>query len=80
MPTLIQSWGVMTWLTVGLLAAIILHARGVVGMILIGRHSTATRERRSHFAACTGFQLRFCSVPRRPAAGNLPGLAARSCR
>ena len=52
-PTLIQSWGVKDVLTVGLLAAIP-NACGVVGMIMIGRNSDRTRERRFHFAACTG--------------------------
>ena len=51
LPTLIQSWGVKDLLLVGIYAAIP-NAVGVIGMILIGRHSDKWRERRWHFAAC----------------------------
>lgn len=51
LPTLIQSWGVKDLLLVGVYAAIP-NAFGVIGMILIGRHSDKERERRWHFAAC----------------------------
>ena len=51
MPTLIQSWGVKDLLLVGIYAAIP-NAFGVIGMILIGRHSDKWRERRWHFAVC----------------------------
>ena len=71
MPTLIQSWGVKDVLTVGLLAAIP-NACGVVGMILIGRHSDRHRERRLHFAACTGLAA-VCLYATTLLQGNLPG-------
>ena len=51
MPTLIQSWGIKDLFLVGIYAAIP-NAFGVIGMILIGRHSDKWRERRWHFAAC----------------------------
>ncbi|MGJ4948754.1 MFS transporter [Bradyrhizobium sp. HKCCYLS20291] len=51
LPTLIQSWGVKDLFLVGIYAAIP-NAVGVIGMILIGRHSDAWKERRWHFAAC----------------------------
>jgi nitrate/nitrite transporter NarK len=51
MPTLIQSWGIKDLLLVGVCAAIP-NAFGVVGMILIGRHSDKRHERRWHFAVC----------------------------
>jgi MFS family permease len=51
LPTLIQSWGVKDLLLIGIYAAIP-NAAGVVGMILIGRHSDRHHERRWHFAAC----------------------------
>jgi MFS family permease len=50
-PTLIQSWGVKDVLLIGIYAAIP-NAVGVIGMILIGRHSDKWHERRWHFAAC----------------------------
>jgi sugar phosphate permease len=50
-PTLIQSWGVKDLFIVGLLAAIP-SAAGIVGMVLVGRHSDKWHERRWHFAAC----------------------------
>ncbi len=51
LPTLIQSWGVKDLFLVGIYAAIP-NAAGVIGMILIGRHSDKWRERRWHYAAC----------------------------
>src|SRR6516164_2789746 len=51
MPTLIQSWGVKDLFLVGIYAAIP-NAFGVIGMILIGRHSDKWHERRWHFAGC----------------------------
>jgi MFS family permease len=50
-PTLIQSWGVKDLFLIGIYAAIP-NAAGVIGMILIGRHSDKWHERRWHFAAC----------------------------
>jgi sugar phosphate permease len=50
-PTLIQSWGVKDVLLVGIYASIP-NAAGIIGMILIGRHSDKWHERRWHFAAC----------------------------
>lgn len=51
LPTLVQSWGVKDMFLIGILTAIP-NAAGVVGMIIIGRHSDKWRERRWHFAAC----------------------------
>jgi MFS family permease len=51
LPTLIQSWGVKDLFLIGIYAAIP-NAVGVIGMILIGRHSDNWHERRWHFAAC----------------------------
>ena len=51
MPTLIQSWGVKDLFLIGIYAAIP-NAVGVIGMILIGRHSDKWHERRWHFAVC----------------------------
>lgn len=51
LPTLIQSWGVKDLFLVGLYAAIP-NAAGVIGMILIGRHSDKWHERRWHYAGC----------------------------
>lgn len=53
MPTLIQSWGVKDLFLIGIYAAIP-NAVGVIGMIMIGRHSDKWHERRWHFAACVG--------------------------
>jgi len=51
LPTLIQSWGVKDLFLIGVYAAIP-NAAGVIGMILIGRHSDKWHERRWHFAVC----------------------------
>jgi MFS family permease len=53
LPTLIHSWGVKDFFLVGIYAGIP-NAAGVIGMILIGRHSDKWHERRWHFAACVG--------------------------
>jgi len=50
-PTLIQSWGVKDLFLVGIYASIP-NAAGIIGMILIGRHSDNLHERRWHFAVC----------------------------
>jgi sugar phosphate permease len=50
-PTLIQSWGVKDLLLVGIYASIP-NAAGIIGMILMGRHSDKWHERRWHFVAC----------------------------
>jgi D-galactonate transporter len=50
-PTLIQSWGIKDLFLIGIYAAIP-NVAGVIGMILIGRHSDKWHERRWHFAAC----------------------------
>ena len=50
-PTLIQSWGVKDLLLVGIYASIP-NAAGIIGMILIGRHSDKWHERRWHFMVC----------------------------
>jgi sugar phosphate permease len=50
-PTLIKSWGVADLLHVGLLATLPQIA-GIIGTILMGRHSDKTRERRWHYATC----------------------------
>jgi MFS family permease len=51
LPTLIQSWGVKDLFLIGVYAGIP-NAVGVIGMILIGRHSDKWHERRWHFAVC----------------------------
>jgi sugar phosphate permease len=51
LPTLIHSWGVKDLFLVGIYAGIP-NAAGVIGMILIGRHSDKWHERRWHFAVC----------------------------
>jgi MFS family permease len=51
LPTLIHSWGVKDLFLVGIYAGIP-NAAGVIGMIMIGRHSDKRHERRWHFAAC----------------------------
>jgi MFS family permease len=48
---LIQSWGIKDLFLIGIYAAIP-NAAGVIGMILIGRHSDKWHERRWHFATC----------------------------
>jgi len=50
-PSLIKSWGVADLLFVGLLATLPQIA-GIIGTILMGRHSDKTRERRWHYATC----------------------------
>lgn len=48
-PTLIKSWGVADMATIGLLSGIPSIA-GVLGIILVCRHSDIKQERRWHFA------------------------------
>jgi MFS family permease len=50
-PSLIKSWGVADLFHVGLLATLPQIA-GIIGTILMGRHSDKTRERRWHYATC----------------------------
>ncbi|WP_249147453.1 MFS transporter [Bradyrhizobium jicamae] len=50
-PTLIKSWGVADLLHVGLLATLPQIA-GIIGTVLMGRHSDKTRERRWHYVTC----------------------------
>ena len=50
-PSLIKSWGVADLFHVGLLATLPQIA-GIIGTILMGRHSDKTRERRWHYVAC----------------------------
>jgi sugar phosphate permease len=51
LPTLIKSWGIADLFLIGIYAAIP-NVFGIVGMVLIGRSSDRTKERRWHFAAC----------------------------
>jgi D-galactonate transporter len=51
LPTLIKSWGIADLFLIGIYAAIP-NVFGVIGMVLIGRSSDRTKERRWHFAAC----------------------------
>jgi len=51
LPTLIKSWGIADLFIIGIYAAIP-NIFGVIGMVLIGRSSDRTKERRWHFAAC----------------------------
>ena len=50
-PSLIKSWGVADLFHVGLIATLPQIA-GIIGTILMGRHSDKTRERRWHYATC----------------------------
>lgn len=50
-PSMIKSWGISDLLQVGLLSTLPQIA-GVIGTILIGRHSDKHRERRWHYASC----------------------------
>jgi D-galactonate transporter len=50
-PSLIKSWGVADLFYVGLLATLPQIA-GLIGTVLMGRHSDKTRERRWHYATC----------------------------
>jgi D-galactonate transporter len=52
-PSLIKSWGVADLFHVGLLAALPQIA-GIIGTVLMGRHSDKHRERRWHYATCVG--------------------------
>ena len=61
LPTLIKSWGVGDLFMIGIFAAIP-NVFGVIGMVLIGRSSDRTKERRWHFAACTLIAARGLAV------------------
>jgi D-galactonate transporter len=50
-PSLIKSWGVADLFHVGLFATLPQIA-GIIGTILMGRHSDKTRERRWHYVTC----------------------------
>jgi len=50
-PSLIKSWGVADLFHVGLLATLPQIA-GIIGTVLMGRHSDKTRERRWHYVTC----------------------------
>jgi len=50
-PSMIKSWGIADLLQVGLLSTLPQIA-GVIGTILVGRHSDKHRERRWHYASC----------------------------
>jgi MFS family permease len=52
LPSLVSATGVRAVFDIGLLSAIP-NAVGVVGIVLLCRHSDATRERRWHFLVCT---------------------------
>lgn len=51
MPTLIHGWGVQDPFLVGVYHAIA-NAAGIIGMVLLGRHSDKLHERRWHYASC----------------------------
>jgi sugar phosphate permease len=75
-PSLIKGWGVEDLFLVGIYAAIP-QAVGIVAMILVGRNSDRTRERRWHYAlstfvAATG--LGICILTQGHFAGSLAGL------
>lgn len=50
-PTLIKSWGIADLLLIGIYASLP-NVFGIIGMVLIGRNSDRTKERRWHFMAC----------------------------
>ena len=50
-PSLIKGWGISDLFQVGLLSTLP-HLAGVLGTVLIGRHSDKHRERRWHYASC----------------------------
>jgi len=50
-PSMIKSWGISDLLHVGLLSTLPQIA-GVIGTVLVGRHSDRHRERRWHYALC----------------------------
>lgn len=55
-PSLIQSWGVADALVIGLYAALP-NLVGIVGMLLVARHSDKHGERRWHYAASVGMAV-----------------------
>ncbi|MBR0717313.1 MFS transporter [Bradyrhizobium liaoningense] len=50
-PSMIKGWGVSDLFQVGLLSTLP-HLAGVIGTVLVGRHSDKRRERRWHYASC----------------------------
>jgi MFS family permease len=50
LPTIVSALGQLDYLSVGLISAIP-YGAAVVGMVIIGRHSDRTGERRLHYAA-----------------------------
>ncbi|KIZ41338.1 MULTISPECIES: MFS transporter [Rhodopseudomonas] len=50
-PSMIKSWGISDLFHVGLLSTLPQIA-GLIGMIVVGRHSDKHRERRWHYASC----------------------------
>src|SRR6202007_1890031 len=50
-PSLIKSWGASDLLHVALVSTLPQIA-GIIGTILMGRHSDKTRERRWHYVTC----------------------------
>ena len=50
LPSLVRGWGIANLALVGLLSAIP-NLAGIIGMLLISRHSDRRRERRWHFVA-----------------------------
>ncbi|MRW92229.1 MFS transporter [Duganella sp. FT80W] len=55
-PSLIRSWGVQDALLIGLYAALP-NLVGMIGMLLMARHSDKHGERRWHYAASVGIAL-----------------------
>lgn len=51
LPTIIKGFGITDPMRIGMLTAIP-YVAGVIGMVLISRHSDKTRERRWHTAIC----------------------------
>jgi MFS family permease len=50
-PSMIKGWGISDLFQVGLLSTLP-HLAGVIGTVLVGRHSDRRRERRWHYASC----------------------------
>lgn len=50
LPTIVKTFGVKGYLSVGLITAIP-HGMAVIGMILLSNHSDKTGERRLHYVA-----------------------------
>jgi D-galactonate transporter len=73
-PSLIKSWGVADLFHVGLIATLPQIA-GIIGTILMGRHSDKTRERRWHYATCVAIAALGLSLTTFTQ-GNLPASIA----